>query len=684
MFGLPLVLYPVLAIGISALVGSRAKELSSQKDRVAVVNAEAAPHLVEILTKGGEKGENAVNVVPVPPDADAALRQGGEKGLDALVTVPDGAEAKAIDGQTIAVDLRLNHSRTSADFVQRKLDKAMDRYERWIVERRLSARGVTGDVLDPLKVATSDVSSGGERFGHILAGSLPVLLLMTGMLGALFPALNATTTERELGTLETLLVTPAGRTELLLAKGALVLLCSLLTSGLNLLSMSMVLLRSLTMVKPELAASFTIPPAALALSYLAAVPALVFFSAVVLIVGLIARNFREANSFATPAMLIPLVALGIGIAEPRPSLGLLVTPVASTTVIIREVLTGRAPLWQFTLAWASSLLYAGLMLSVAARLFNSEQLVNPAWEPLSWSGLRGAGWAARNRPRRLPAIDAALGLFVVCLLLLFYVSPSWIRFGLIPTVLGNELLLILAPTLLAAWLARWQWRETFNWRPAAPMLLAGAAIFAIGLSPWAQFAYALQNMVWPPDPIQQQAEQELFVTSLKAWPVLTIVIAGLLAGFCEEMLFRGPIQTALVRRMPVGLALFTGAFLFGAMHMDLHGLPLRTLLGCWLAWLVWRGGSIFPAMLAHFLYDSTSLAIAAYSLHAEAAVGATTRPAQSGLHLSTADITMLAVGAVLMAIGWLLWRTANPPRLASNAAGAFDVMPASQSPSPGK
>ena len=89
-------------------------------------------------------------------------------------------------------------------------------------------------------------------------------------------------------------------------------------------------------------------------------------------------------------------------------------------------------------------------------------------------------------------------------------------------------------------------------------------------------------------------------------------------------------------------------------------------------------------MLAHFLYDSTSLAIAAYSLHAEAAVGATTQPTQSGLHLSTADITMLAVGAVLMAIGWLLWRTANPPRLASNAAGAFDVMPASQSPSPGK
>ena len=38
----------------------------------------------------------------------------------------------------------------------------------------------------------------------------------------------------------------------------------------------------------------------------ASIPALIFFSALVLIVGLMARNFREANSFATPAMLLPL------------------------------------------------------------------------------------------------------------------------------------------------------------------------------------------------------------------------------------------------------------------------------------------------------------------------------------------------------------------------------------------
>jgi len=169
------------------------------------------------------------------------------------------------------------------------------------------------------------------------------------------------------------------------------------------------------------------------------------------------------------------------------------------------------------------------MLASAARLFSNEQLVNPAWEPLSMKGLRfGPGASGRAKPRRLPAPDEAIALFALSLVLLFYVTPEWRHSGMIPTVLGNELLLILAPTLLVAWLARWQWRETFNWRAASPFLLAGAAIFAVGLSPWAQFAYALQNSVWPLDPNQQQAEQELFVTSLRAWPVLTILLAGAL------------------------------------------------------------------------------------------------------------------------------------------------------------
>ncbi len=112
-------------------------------------------------------------------------------------------------------------------------------------------------------------------------------------------------------------------------------------------------------------------------------PSILFFTTIVLIVGLMARNFREANAFATPVMLIPLASIAVSLLEPKASAALLLTPVASTTVIIREVLTDQASWPSFLLAFGSSTVYTVMLLGVAARLFSNEQLVNPAWEPVT-------------------------------------------------------------------------------------------------------------------------------------------------------------------------------------------------------------------------------------------------------------------------------------------------------------
>src|SRR5207237_8745949 len=105
--------------------------------------------------------------------------------------------------------------------------------------------------------------------------------------------------------------------------------------------------------------------------------------------------------------------------------------------------------------------------------------------------------------------------------------------------------------------------------------------------------------------------------AVPAHPVLTPLLVGVLAGLCEELLYRGPIQTALLRKLPVKAALLIGATLFAAAHMDLHGFPIRLLLGLILGYVVWRGGSVFPAMLLHCAYDATQLWLMAYAIQTE-------------------------------------------------------------------
>jgi sodium transport system permease protein len=586
MFGIPLVLYPLLTVIIGTVGFSKKEQLTKREAKVAVVNAQDAPQLVTLLT---EKDSGVGIVAPQDPRADLASGK-----IDAIVVVPEDAEKRALAAEDVDLVTQLDRSRTSTLFVETRLTKILSAYERWLIEQRLRGRGESTDLLKPLTKTTEDIATAYQRFGKLMGMSLPVLLLMTGMLGALFPALNATTTERELGTLETLLVTPAGRMELLIAKGALVLISALLTAGLNMLSMALVIWRSLSFVETQMG-QLQIDLPALALTYLAAVPTLICFATLVLIVGLVARNFREANSLATPVMMIPLASMLVAIAEPEMTPGLLVTPVANTTLIIREVLTGRITAGPFVLAFISSTVYAGLLLSLAARVFTNEQLVNPSWEPVSMKGLKRAGQRTRGGVphRRLPTVDAALALFSLTLLLYFYVAPSLEpRLGLIPAIVIQQVCLLAGPALLLAWLANYNWTETFSLRKPAVAAMVAAMLLGVGLAPWMQLASMLQHKIWPRNFDSQLELLKKILPVLEQHPILLPLLIGVLAGVCEEILFRGPIQRGLIRRINAWPAIVIAAVLFAAAHLDLHGLPIRTFLGVVLGWMVVRTGSI--------------------------------------------------------------------------------------------
>ncbi len=672
MFGIPLVLYPVLTIALAGLAGSRIAGLKEQRYNVVVLNPAAAPELMRRL--GDEKSglrlvePPAATTAPATaatvtaPAGDELNRSLARGRIDAVLEIPPGFEPDVLAGKDAPLSVRLNHGRTEAEFASRKLDRVLDGYQEWVIARRLSRYDVPTAVTKGIERKLIDVATQEQRMGKMLSQLMPLLILVTGMLGALFPALAATTTERELGTLETLLVTPATRGELLISKGLLVLLCGVLTGAINCISMSLVLLRVSTLGKD--ADKLSIDFGSLAMCFVAALPALAFFTALVLLVGLLARTFKEANSYATPAMLLPVASMALTIAEVQVTPGLLVTPIANTTLVMRDVLRGQTHLGHLAVASISSFLYAGLLLSVAARLFSNEQLVNPSWEPLSLKGLGSIGRGkSSKRPPRLPAVDEAIALFAIALLLLFYVQPSLMKLGLIPTIIITQVFLLFAPAVVMAWLGNWHWRDTFQLRVPRPAATGGAILLGIGLAPVVGLVSYFQNKFWPPPETTQKFVNELFVPALQAHPFLIPIIVGVFAGVFEELLFRGPIQTALLRKARPATAIIITAVIFAAAHLDLHGLPLRTILGLVLGWVVYRSGSILPAILIHVLYDATQLAIAAWQVHHEDPAAPATLDKWFWLRFG--------VGAVIAVVGYLLIRR----RRISAAQGPTEVQP---------
>lgn len=98
------------------------------------------------------------------------------------------------------------------------------------------------------------------------------------------------------------------------------------------------------------------------------------------------------------------------------------------------------------------------------------------------------------------------------------------------------------------------------------------------------------------------------------------LMVGMTPGICEELLFRGYVQTRLVERMGAVLAILITSVVFAAFHMDLVHSTAVVAIGIYLGWLSWASGSIFPAMIAHFV--NNFLSVAAVVFLPESAIGA--------------------------------------------------------------
>jgi len=88
--------------------------------------------------------------------------------------------------------------------------------------------------------------------------------------------------------------------------------------------------------------------------------------------------------------------------------------------------------------------------------------------------------------------------------------------------------------------------------------------------------------------------------------IYNLLFIGLLTAIVEEILFRGCFQTIFLKwTKNMHAAIWITAILFSAFHMEFYGFLPRMLLGLLFGYFVAWSGSIWPAILAHFVNNGT-------------------------------------------------------------------------------
>lgn len=88
--------------------------------------------------------------------------------------------------------------------------------------------------------------------------------------------------------------------------------------------------------------------------------------------------------------------------------------------------------------------------------------------------------------------------------------------------------------------------------------------------------------------------------------IKNLIFISLFAGIGEELFFRGVLQRIFIRMTQnpwMGIVLT--AAIFSGIHFQFYGFFPRFLLGILLGAIYWYSGSLWTAILAHFLYDAS-------------------------------------------------------------------------------
>ncbi|MCA9067228.1 MAG: ABC transporter permease subunit, partial [Planctomycetaceae bacterium] len=114
--------------------------------------------------------------------------------------------------------------------------------QRWedALRRDVFAQASLPELLQkPARIDFVEVARGEQVAANVWSKMFPAMLVIMALTGAFYPAIDLGAGEKERGTMETLLISPARRVELVLGKFATILLFSITSALMNLLSMGL-------------------------------------------------------------------------------------------------------------------------------------------------------------------------------------------------------------------------------------------------------------------------------------------------------------------------------------------------------------------------------------------------------------------------------------------------------------
>lgn len=370
MFIIPMLLFPLLFTIAAVFTTRQAQKVRTKTLEVALITNGNAEAFRETLLKRDDlkiREDIAEDIIPQLIRSDS---------IDAAIRFDEQFDAQITDLQRGQIHLYFKSSR-DMDASRNRLTSLIRDYENQIVNDRFQRLALDRTIVDPVQVKRHDIASQRERIGKSVGGFLPYIFVIMCFMGCMYPALDLGAGEKERATLETLLVAPVSKIQILLGKCGVIVLsgfASIANSFIGFFIAVMLQREIVARILEALQGMFEISSILLVLSL--CLPLTIFFAAALMSVSIFAKSFKEAQSIMAPLNIIIIIPVFIGLL-PGIELNAITSliPVLNVSLASKEIFAGTIKLPLLFEVYASLIALAALSLYGCARWFERESTI---------------------------------------------------------------------------------------------------------------------------------------------------------------------------------------------------------------------------------------------------------------------------------------------------------------------
>ena len=376
---LPVLIFPII-FAVMAFISSQAALEADQKvNTYVIINGEYAPEFTNkvFYHKSFElyKGSKTFNTIE---ELKAGVTAGD---IDMGIYLPSNAEDTLDSGEQSKWEVVFNDAK-SINFLFDRVKELAQEYSDVLQAEKLKSFGVKESthkaILNPIEVVKVDTADKRENLGEKIGGFLPYLLIPLVLMGATYPAIDLGAGEKERGTLETLLLTPITRTELVLGKFITLLTTSIASTTITVVSMGCWVAVALAFADLDFikTAFSTLAVTDLLMIFVLLLPLAAIFSSLALAISIYARTFKEAQNYMAPLSMGVFFPIIISI---MPNMELTAKtafiPVTNVALAIKDIIKGTVDYTFVGLIFLATALIAGALLAFCVKWFNREDVL---------------------------------------------------------------------------------------------------------------------------------------------------------------------------------------------------------------------------------------------------------------------------------------------------------------------